>query len=498
MIALSIATIYVANQEGLSGTELTDLANIELGKLIWIYNWRKECQRVAFLKLVGTTLLSVTIKGNSDCTSNLVRHRLGSYYMGNSEDGKSCKLEKPSSPAADQSNLHVYPDWAAMQAYYGPRVAVPAYFNSAVAPGHTPHPYMWGPQPMVPPYGTPYAAIYAHGGVYAHPGVPIGSHPPGHVMATSPVVSQAMDGASLSLDASAKSSGNSDRGLMSKLKEFEGLAMSLGNGSTDNVEGGTDNGHSQSGETEGSTDGSDTNGAGVSERTKKRSCETTPDNSGDDKSHSQRFQPTGEVNDDAEKAIVVAAKMTGTVLSPCMTTLEMRNPASAHMKSSPTNGGSPLSPALPNDTWLQNERELKREKRKQSNRESARRSRLRKQAEAEELAIRVQALTGENLTLRSEINKLMENSEKLKLDNATLMERLKNEQLGQTEEVSLGKIDDKRLQPVGTVNLLARVNNSGSSDTTNEDGEVYENNSSGAKLHQLLDTSPRTDAVAAG
>lgn len=49
----------------------------------------------------------------------------------------------------------------------------------------------------------------------------------------------------MSLDASAKSSGNSDRGLMSKLKEFEGLAMSLGNGSTDNVEGGTDNGHSQ-------------------------------------------------------------------------------------------------------------------------------------------------------------------------------------------------------------------------------------------------------------
>jgi len=29
------------------------------------------------------------------------------------------------------------------------------------------------PQPMVPPYGAPYAAIYAHGGVYAHPGVPI-------------------------------------------------------------------------------------------------------------------------------------------------------------------------------------------------------------------------------------------------------------------------------------------------------------------------------------
>ncbi|NP_001412873.1 transcriptional activator TAF-1 [Nicotiana tabacum] len=415
--------------------------------------------------------------------------------MGNSEDRKPSKPEKSSSPTPDQSNLHVYPDWAAMQAYYGPRVAVPTYFNSAVAPGHTPHPYMWGPQPMIPPYGAPYAAIYAHGGVYAHPGVPIGSHPPGHGMATSPAVSQAMDGASLSLDASAKSSENSDRGL---------LAMSLGNGSADNIEGGADHGNSQSGDTEDSTDGSDTNGAGVSERSKKRSRETTPDNSGDSKSHLRRCQPTGEINDDSEKAIVavrpgkVGEKVMGTVLSPSMTTtLEMRNPASTHLKASPTNV-SQLSPALPNEAWLQNERELKREKRKQSNRESARRSRLRKQAEAEELAIRVQSLTAENMTLKSEINKLMENSEKLKLENAALMERLKNEQLGQTEEVSLGKIDDKRLQPVGTANLLARVNNSGSSDRANEEIEVYENNSSGAKLHQLLDSSPRTDAVAAG
>ena len=28
-------------------------------------------------------------------------------------------------------------------------------------------------QPMMPPYGPPYAAIYSHGGVYAHPAVPI-------------------------------------------------------------------------------------------------------------------------------------------------------------------------------------------------------------------------------------------------------------------------------------------------------------------------------------
>ena len=97
----------------------------------------------------------------------------------------------------------------------------------------------------------------------------------------------------------------------------------------------------------------------------------------------------------------------------------------------------------------QDERELKREKRKQSNRESARRSRLRKQvngknkhrsfylvsyfiplvstsmlllqAEMEELSRKVDSLTAENMALRSEINKLVEDSEKIRSENATLM-----------------------------------------------------------------------------
>ncbi|KAI8032742.1 Common plant regulatory factor 1 [Camellia lanceoleosa] len=121
--------------------------------------------------------------------------RFGAWTMGNSEE------TKPSKP--DQANnIHVYPDWAAMQAFYGTRVAVPPYFNSAVASGHAPHPYMWGPpQHMMPPYGPPYAAIYAHGGVYAHPGVTL-----------------------------------VNQGLVKKLKEFDGLAMSLGNGNAAGLE----------------------------------------------------------------------------------------------------------------------------------------------------------------------------------------------------------------------------------------------------------------------
>ncbi|CAL5196570.1 unnamed protein product [Lathyrus oleraceus] len=66
--------------------------------------------------------------------------------MGNSEDGKSVKTERSSSPVTtdetnqiNQPNIHVYPDWAAMQAYYGQRVNIPPYFNSVVASGHPSH-----------------------------------------------------------------------------------------------------------------------------------------------------------------------------------------------------------------------------------------------------------------------------------------------------------------------------------------------------------------------
>lgn len=91
--------------------------------------------------------------------------------MGNKEEGKSSKTDKLSSPTLpDQTNIHMYPDWAAMQAYYSPTVPLPPYYFSAMPSGHPPHPYMWGPRPMMPPYGSPYAALRnTHEGVYARP-----------------------------------------------------------------------------------------------------------------------------------------------------------------------------------------------------------------------------------------------------------------------------------------------------------------------------------------
>ncbi|XP_039027366.1 common plant regulatory factor 1-like isoform X2 [Hibiscus syriacus] len=365
--------------------------------------------------------------------------------MGKSDEGKSNSEKSSSSVQTDQANIQAYPDWAAMQAYYGPRVAMAPYYNSAVAAGHVPPPYMWGPpQPMMSPYGTPYATMYPHGGVYAHTAVPLTATP---------------------VETPTKSSGNTERGLTKKMKGFDGLPMSIGNGTAEKDEGTAEPRMSQSVETEGSTDGSDGNTTGTDQSRRKRSREGTPTVGGDGKNEAK---PTNAVAA-RELTTALSPKPIGAVLSPGMSTaLELRNPPSINAKSSPTYVPCGV---MPTEVWMQNERELKRERRKQSNRESAKRSRLRKQAETEELARKVESLTAENATLRSEINQLTEKSDKLRVENASLVEGLKAAQLGQAQEITTNKNEGK-------------------------ESEMYEKKS-GAKLHQLLDASPRTDSVAA-
>lgn len=67
---------------------------------------------------------------------------------------------------------------------------------------------------------------------------------------------------------------------------------------------------------------------------------------------------------------------------------------------------------------------MKRERRKQSNRESARRSRLRKQQECEELAQKVTDLTAINCTLRSELGQLKKDCEDMEAENSQLMDEM--------------------------------------------------------------------------
>ncbi|KAG5009112.1 hypothetical protein AAZX31_07G058500 [Glycine max] len=424
--------------------------------------------------------------------------------MGNSEDEKSVKTGSPSSSPAttdqtNQPNIHVYPDWAAMQ-YYGPRVNIPPYFNSAVASGHAPHPYMWGPpQPMMPPYGPPYAAFYSHGGVYTHPAVAIGPHLHGQGVSSSPAV-----GTHSSIESPTKLSGNTDQGLMKKSKGFDGLAMSIGNCNAESAEHGAENRQSQSVDTEGYSDGSDGNTAGANQTKRKRCREGTLTTDGEGKTELQNGPASKETSSSKKIVSATPASVAGTLVGPVVssvmaTTLELRNPSTVDSKANSTSAPQPCA-IVPNETCLQNERELKRERRKQSNRESARRSRLRKQAETEELARKVDMLTAENVSLKSEIIQLTEGSEQMRMENSALREKLRNTQLGQREEIILSSIESKRAAPVSTENLLSRVNNSSSNDrTTENENDFCENKpNSGAKLHQLLDTNPRADAVAAG
>ncbi|XP_038987119.1 G-box-binding factor 3 isoform X2 [Phoenix dactylifera] len=383
-----------------------------------------------------------------------------STFMGNDEAGTPPKSDKASSSMQEKPTICPYPDWTTMQAYYGPGVAMPhPFFSTSVAPGHAPNPYLWGPQPLMPPpFGMPYAAIYPPAGVYSHPPMPLGSHMQCQGMTPSPTISETVVMTTpLSMEMPAKSPSNKDKGLMKKLKRFDGLAVSAGNGDAES-RGGDRNGSSQSEDdsVEGLSDGSDGNNAGGN---KTRGKQSSKDIRGDGKVDTQTNAAHG-----------------------------VETSASSKMSLGVTVATADIS--------RKDERELKRERRKQSNRESARRSRLRKQAETEELAMKVETLGAENMALRSEISRLSEKSDNLRLENSTLMEKLKTSQSSQAEEMSAAKMETEGVPSVVAENFLSIIDNSSSiSASAQQQDEACENSS--GKFHQLLDSKPRTDALAA-
>ncbi|WVZ69411.1 hypothetical protein U9M48_018199 [Paspalum notatum var. saurae] len=229
---------------------------------------------------------------------------------------------KATSPPKDHPGIYPCLDWSTMQAYYGPGVLPPAFFNPGIACGHAPPPYVWGSQNMsLAAFGKPYTAIYPHAGGFLHPFMPLMVNP----LSAEP----------------AKSVSSKDNSLNKKLKEIDGTAGSTGSGHN-------------------------------------------------------------------------------TTIKPCLS----------------TGSDFRVSGALSTEWPAKDDKESKRERRKQSNRESARRSRLRKQAETEELARKVELLTAENMSLRREINKLTESSQKLRMENSAMMEKLADSTSDQAQEAS--------------------------------------------------------------
>ncbi|KAH7656609.1 plant G-box-binding factor protein [Dioscorea alata] len=366
--------------------------------------------------------------------------------MGN-EDVDTPTENPKSSSAQDQppagSPVAVYPDWATFQAYYNTAgnatVPPPGFFHSSVASSPQGHPFMWSPQ-MIPPYGTPpFVAMYPPGAIYPHPSVATGSHPYGpYAMPFPNGTNEPSVPVTSGADADAKSNEGKGR---SPLKRSKGSLGSLNvltgkQNAVPKASGASGNGpQSQSGESgsEGSTEGS--------YATSKNGSQHNEDEhgSGDGEAQNGFKQATSapSVFNQAMPFIAIPpSAITGPTttlnigmdymggpVTPVPTIRGKATPAPPPANMHPSTNAGSRDVSQP-DLWLQDERELKRERRKQSNRESARRSRLRKQAECEELAQRVVTIKEENDALRQELDRLREMCGKLSSENASLTEQI--------------------------------------------------------------------------
>ncbi|CAL4962272.1 unnamed protein product [Urochloa decumbens] len=365
--------------------------------------------------------------------------------MGHDEAVVTQNSVKAPSPPKDQPAIYPCLDWSAMQAYYGPGVLPPTFFTPGIASGHVPPPYMWGPQNMPPAaFGKPYGAIYPHAGGFLHPFMPLMVNP----LSAEP----------------AKSVNSKDSSLNKKLKEIDGTAVSTGSGNSEKTSGDYS--------LEGSSDG---NNQKMSGTPKKRSLDdrTTSETCG-------ASAPNDKPGEPVRLATLSNVRITDTAIKPCVST-----------------GSDFRVSGAPSTEWqAKDDKESKRERRKQSNRESARRSRLRKQAETEELARKVELLNAENTSLRSEISKLTESSQKLRMENSSLMEKLADSASDEEQEASADHQNAAAPPPARVVKNFLSMMDAGAGASRGGGGRRMEHGA--PRLRQLLGSGPlAADAVAA-
>ncbi|PKA66235.1 Transcription factor HBP-1a [Apostasia shenzhenica] len=379
--------------------------------------------------------------------------------MGNGEADPPAKAPKVSGaqeqPSVTSSTpaTPVYPDWSTFQAYSP--IPPPGFFHSAVASSPPPHPYVWGAQHLIPPYGTPPPyVVYPHGGIYAHPSMPPGSHPFSPYAVASPnrnvetsislVPSQGTvpgigEPEGKSSEGKEKSPIKRSKGSLGSLNMITGKNSELGKTS-----GASGNGvFSQSGDSgsEASSEGSDANSQNDSPQKgydTQNSSEAVAHQNGNPAHVNLHGSQNGTNRAQSQPMIgqtmsiipmpvpapPIAVTGPTTNLNIGMDYWSANSSLSSVRGKVPATAVAPMVPGGPSELWMQDERELKRQRRKQSNRESARRSRLRKQAECEELAHRVEVLKEENANLRAEVNKIKKEYEQLLSQNTSLKERI--------------------------------------------------------------------------
>ncbi|KAL8150518.1 hypothetical protein V2J09_020326 [Rumex salicifolius] len=357
--------------------------------------------------------------------------------MGSSETEKSTKDPKTPTPlptstqeqASAASTGAVNPEWSGFQAYS----PMPPHGFMASSPQA--NPYMWSVQHIMPPYGTPpqtYMAMYPHG-VYAHPSMPPGCYPYNpYAVPPANAMPEAFGNVPGGMDVDGKPPEGKEKlpikrskGSLGSLNMVTGKKNEQGKAKEPLVNGA----YSKSGESasDGSSAGSDTNSQSdsqVKSGGRQESFEADASHNGNSMHNPQNGVPNPP----------------HAMVNPMMGIVPMPAPAASAVAGPATNlnigmdywGGTPSASVptgivaagsrdnLQPQLWLKDDREIKKEKRKQSNRESARRSRLRKQAECDELAQRADVLNEENDSLRSEISRIRKEYELLIEDNKLL------------------------------------------------------------------------------
>ncbi|CAL9084690.1 unnamed protein product [Musa textilis] len=378
--------------------------------------------------------------------------------MGSSEADASAKAPKTSTaqeqtPATSSTPaVTVYPDWSTFQAYSP--IPPHGFFHSPVGSSPQPHPYMWGPQHLMPPYGTPPPpyVMYPPGGLYSHPSIPPGAHPFSPYAMASPSSNVEASGTAPGVEIDGKSSEGKERSPLKRSKGSLGsLNMITGKNNSEpgKLSGQPANGaFSQSGESgsESSSEGSDANSQNVSISFLSFFLRTAAEASQSGSQNGVTRTPSQAMLSHPMSMVSMPATAPGAVAGPT-TNLNIgmdywgapsSSPIPMHGKIPATAVGGAAVPGAPGDIWLQDERELKRQRRKQSNRESARRSRLRKQAEYEELAQRAEALREDNASLRAELTRINKDYEQLLSQNTLLKEKLGEAKQG-TEDQTLDR-----------------------------------------------------------
>ncbi|CAN6899522.1 unnamed protein product [Brassica oleracea] len=276
--------------------------------------------------------------------------------------------QEPSSSSAVSAGMAT-PDWSGFQAYS------PMPPHGYVASSPQPHLYMWGVQHMMmPPYGTPPPPMYPPGGMYGHPSsLPPGSYP-------------------YSPYGMAEASGNTEGGGSKQAEVKEKLPIKRSKGSL----------------------GSLNMIIGKNNDTGKNSCSKRHVTS----RYAESASDGSSEGNDADSQNLQILLMNHCVL------MEVISQRTRSFPSLPTGvPGPPTNLNIGMDYWsghgnvsttvpgvVVDERELKRQKRKQSNRNMLVDPGC---AECDELAQRADVLNGENASLRAEINKLKSQYEEL-------------------------------------------------------------------------------------